>query len=165
MSAVIRRELRRMEPDLVFLSLGNTLREIAAVVVLPLRVATSVAGAAAIVAMLLGAIGLYGVVAYLVTQRTREFAIRSTLGARTEVLLRLVVSTGAWMLAVGVAAGAILAVVLTRAVAWVVPVLVPTDPVVWAGALLLIVGVGTIAYVGPARQVIRLNLTQALRVD
>ena len=165
LSAAIRRELRRMEPDLVFPSQGNTLRAKAAEVVLPLRVATSVASAAAIVAMLLGAIGLYGVVAYLVTQRTREFAVRSALGARAEALLRLVVLTGAWMLAAGVAAGAVLAVVMARAVAWIVPGIVLTDPVVWAGALLLVVGVGTSAYVGPARQVVRLNPTQALRVD
>ena len=165
LAADIRSELRRTEPDLLFLPQGDTLRETAAVTMLPFRVAASVASASAVVAMVLGAVGLYGIVAFLVVQRTREFAIRSTLGARSGALVRLVLSTGAWVVAAGLVVGAGLAVVATRAIASVVYGIIAEDPVVWAGALLLLVGVAAAAFAGPARRVVRLNLTQALHVD
>ena len=93
LSADIRRELRGMEPDLFFFLQGDTLRETADVAMLPFRIGASVASASGIVAMVLGAIGLYGVIAYLVAGRTREFAIRAALGARSGALLRLVLAT------------------------------------------------------------------------
>ena len=165
LSADIRRELRRMEPDIFFFLQGDTLRETAAVTMLPFRVAASVASAAGVVALVLGAIGLYGVVAYLVTRRTREFAIRAALGARSGALLRLVLATGGWVVTLGLGAGAVLALGVSRVVTQAAGGISPADPVAWAGALLLIVGVAAAAHVGPARRVVRLDLTQALQVD
>ena len=81
LSADIRRELRGMEPDLFFFLQGDTLRETADVTMLPFRIGASVASASGVVAMVLGAIGLYGVIAYLVAGRTREFAIRGGAGS------------------------------------------------------------------------------------
>ena len=161
----IRREFRRMEPDIFFFFQGDTLREIADVAMLPFRIAASVSGAAGIVAMLLGAVGLYGVVAYVVARRTRELAIRSVLGARSGSLLRLVLASGAWVIAVGAGVGAALAALVTRLAAQVVPGIAPGDPVVWAGVLLLIVGVTSAAHVEPARRILRLDLTRALHVE
>ena len=161
----IRRELRRMEPDLFLFFEGDTLREIAGVAMLPFRIAAAVSGAAGIVAMLLGAVGLYGVVAYVVARRTRELAIRSVLGARSGSLLRLVLAGGAWVIAVGAGVGAALAALVTRLAAQVVPGIAPGDPVVWAGVLLLITGVTAAAHVGPARRILRLDLTRALHVE
>ena len=161
----IRRELRRMEPDLFFFFEGDTLREIAGVAMLPFRIAASVSGAAGIVAMLLGAVGLYGVVAYVVARRTRELAIRSVLGARSGSLLRLVLAGGAWVIAVGAGVGAALAALVTRLAAQVVPGVAPGDPAVWAGVLLLITGVTAAAHVEPARRILRLDLTRALHVE
>ena len=117
-------------------------------------------------ALALGAIGLYGVVAYLVMQRRREFAIRAALGARSGALLRLVLATGGWVVAFGVGSGAVLAFVATRVVARMTGGGIPlADPVVWAGALLLTVAVAAAAHVGPARRIMRLDLTQTLRVE
>ena len=164
-AADIRREFRRMEPDLFFFFEGDTLREIAGVAMLPFRIAASVSGAAGIVAMLLGAVGLYGVVAYVVARRTRELAIRSVLGARSGSLLRLVLAGGAWVIAVGAGVGAALAALVTRLAAQVVPGIAPGDPVVWAGVLLLIVGVTAAAHVEPARRILRLDLTRALHAE
>ena len=161
----IRRELRRMEPDLFFFFQGETLREIAGVAMLPFRIAASVSGAAGIVAMLLGAVGLYGVIAYVVARRTRELAIRSVLGAHSGSLLRLVLASGAWVIAVGAGVGAALAALVARLAAQVMPGVAPGDPLVWAGVLLLIVGVTAAAHVEPARRILRLDLTRALHAE
>ena len=166
LSADIRRELRRIEPDVFFPRQGDTLRETAAVSMRPTRTAAYVASASGGVALALGAIGLYGVVAYLVMQRRREFAIRAALGARSGALLRLVLATGGWVVAFGVGSGAALAFVATRVVARMTGGGIPlADPVVWAGALLLTVAVAAAAHVGPARRIMRLDLTQTLRVE
>ena len=154
-----------MEPDLFFFLQGDTLRETADVTMLPFRIGASVASASGIVAMVLGAIGLYGVIAYLVAGRTREFAVRAALGASAGTLLRLVLATGAWVVAVGVAAGAGLALVATRILAQAANGLSPADPLVWGSVLLLLVAVCTAAFAGPARRMVRLDVPRALRVD
>ena len=115
--------------------------------------------------MLLGTVGLYGVVAYLVVRRTREFAIRSALGARSASLVRLVLSTGAWVVGLGAGIGAVLAVGVTRLASQVMPGVTLADPVVWGGTLPLIAGVAAAAHVGPARRIVRLDLTRALNVE
>ena len=165
LSAVIRRELRRMEPDVFFHLQEDTLRETAAAAMLPNRIAATVASASGLAALVLGAVGLYGVVAYLVLRRTREFAIRSALGARTGTLLRLVLGTGAGVAALGAGVGAVLAFVLTRLASQVAPGIPLADPVVWTGVLLLIVAVTAVAHVGAARRILRLDLARALHVE
>lgn len=154
-----------MEPDLFFFLQGDTLRETADVTMLPFRIGASVASVSGIVAMMLGAIGLYGVIAYLVAGRTREFAIRAALGARSGTLLRLVLATGAWVVAVGVAAGAGLALLVTRVAAQAANGIAPADPVAWGSVLLLLVAVCAAAFAGPALRTVRLDVQRALRVD
>ena len=165
LSADIRRELRGMEPDLFFFLQGDTLRETADVTMLPFRIGASVASASGVVAMVLGAIGLYGVIAYLVAGRTRELAIRAALGARSGTLLRHVLATGAWVVAVGVGAGAGLALLATRVAAQAANGLASADPLVWGSVLLLLVAVCTAAFAGPARRMVRLDVPRALRMD
>ena len=163
LSADIRRELRRMEPDVFFFLEGNTLRETAAVRLRPTRTAAFAVIASGVVALLLGAIGLYGVVAQLVTRRSGEFAIRAALGARSGALLRLILATSGWVVALGVGSGTASALLATRVVAHMTSGGVRSpDPVVWASALLLIVGVVAAAHVGPACRLVRLNLTRTL---
>ena len=144
---------------------GDTLRETAAVTMLPFRAAAAVASASGMVALVLGAIGLYGVVAYLIARRTREFAIRAALGARSGALLRLVLATGGWMVTLGVGIGAVLAFAVSHVVAPAAGGIPPADPVVWTGALLLVLGVAAAAHVGPASRVVRLDLTRALHAE
>ena len=165
LAADIRRELRRREPDVFFYLQGDTLREKADVTMLPYRLGASVASASGVVAMVLGAIGLYGVIAFLVAGRTRELAIRSALGARPGILLRSVLAAGGRVVALGVGGGAVLALAATRVVAGATGGVAPADPVVWAGALLLVVGIAAAAHVGPARRVVRLDLKRALQAD
>ena len=165
LAADIRRELRRREPDVFFYLQGDTLREKADVTMLPYRVGASVASAAGVVAMVLGAVGLYGVIAFLVAGRTRELAIRSALGARPAALLGLVLAAGGRVVALGVGGGAVLALAAARVVARATGGVAASDPVVWAGALMLVAGVAAAAHVGPARRVVRLDLKRALQVD
>ena len=162
----IRGELRRMEPDVFFSNQGDTLRETAAVRLRPNRIAASLVTASGLVALLLGAVGLYGVVAYLVARRSREFAIRAALGARSGALLRLLLGTGGWVVAFGIGSGAVLTFAATRVVASMTSDgFPPPDPAVWAGALLPITAVAAAAHIGPARRVLKLDLTRALRVE
>ena len=162
----IRGELRRMEPDFFFSNQGDTLRETAAVRLRPNRIAASLVIASGLVALLLGAVGLYGVVAYLVARRSREFAIRAALGARSGALLRLVLATGGWVVAFGVGSGAVLTFAATRVAASMTPDgFPPPDPAAWAGAILVITAVAAAAHIGPARRVVRLDLTRTLHAD
>ena len=163
LAADIRRELRRTEPDLFFLK-TETLRETADVTVLPFRLAATVAGASGIVAALLGVVGLYGVIAYLVVRRTGEIAIRSALGARTGALLRHVLATGGWVVAVGLGSGAVLALVVHGVAARVAAGVLAADAVVWTGVLLLLVAVCAAAFVAPALRIVKLDVSRALNV-
>ena len=165
LAADIRRELRRREPDVFFYLQGDTLREKADVTMLPYRVGASVASASGVVAMALGAVGLYGVVAFLVAGRTRELAIRSALGARPAALLGLVLAAGGRVVVLGVGGGAVLALAAARVVAGAPGGVAASDPVVWAGAILLVAGVAAAAHVGPARRVVKIDLKRALQVD
>ena len=165
LAADIRRELRRREPDVFFYLQGDTLREKADVTLLPYRLGALVASASGVVAMVLGAIGLYGVIAFLVAGRTRELAIRSALGARPAALLGLVLAAGGRVVALGLGGGAVLALAATRAVARATGGVAAADPVVWVGALVLVAGVAAAAHVGPARRVVRLDLKRALQVE
>ena len=165
LAADIRRELRRREPDVFFYLQGDTLREKADVTMLPYRVGASVASASGVVAMALGAVGLYGVVAFLVAGRTRELAIRSALGARPAALLGLVLAAGGRVVVLGVGGGAVLALAAARVVAGATGGVAASDPVVWSGAILLVAGVAAAAHVGPARRVLTLDLKRALQVE
>ena len=163
LAADIRRELRRTEPDLFFLR-TETLRETADVTVLPFRLAATVAGASGIVAALLGVVGLYGIIAYLVVRRTGEIAIRSALGARTGALLRHVLATGGWVVAVGLGSGAVLAFVVHGVAARVAAGVLAADAVVWTGVLLPLVAVCAAAFVAPALRIVKLDVSRALNV-
>ena len=164
LAADIRRELSRTEPDLFFRQ-AETLRETADVTVLPFRLAASVAGASGIVAAVLGVIGLYGVIAYLVVRRTGEMAIRSALGARPGFLVRHILATGGGVVAVGLGSGAALALVVTRVAARAAAGVLAADAAVWGGVLLLLVAVCAAAFVAPALRIVRLDAPRALQAD
>jgi predicted permease len=104
----LERELRALDPDLVFLETG-TLRAAADVRLFPIRVGAWLIGASGLLALLLAAIGLYGVIAFSVSRRVREIGIRKTLGAETTSVVRLVVRRGMLLVLAGGLLGAVLA--------------------------------------------------------
>jgi putative ABC transport system permease protein len=119
----------------------------------------------AFIAVLLAAAGIYGVIAYLVTLRTREFGIRMALGADTGSVLRLVVNRGLALTAVGLAVGMVGAVGLTRVLRGTVYGVSITDPATFGAMAAVLGGVALAACVSPARRAARVDPSVALRYE
>jgi predicted permease len=115
------------------------------------------------VALLMAAIGIYGVLAFGVTQRVREFGIRTALGADRASILRLVVGQGLRTAGAGIIAGIAAALVLTRFMQSLVFGVSASDPLVVAGAAALLLAVAMVASYIPARRATRVDPMVALR--
>jgi putative ABC transport system permease protein len=119
----------------------------------------------AIVALLLAAVGLYGVISYTVSQRTREVGLRVALGARPSDIRRMVFGEGVPVVAVGLTAGLAFALVLTRYLESLLYGVRAADPVAHALAVLVLALVAAGAHVGPVRRALRVDPAVALRHD
>jgi putative ABC transport system permease protein len=121
-------------------------------------------GSFAGVALLLAMVGIYGVIAYSVAQRTREVGIRRALGAQQGDILRLVLGQGLGLSLAGVAIGIGGAFALTRVMKGFLFQVSATDPTTIVGVALLFVGVALVASYIPARRATRIDPMAALRV-
>jgi putative ABC transport system permease protein len=119
----------------------------------------------AVLAVLLAAAGIYGVLAYSVAQRTREIGIRLALGADRWQVLRLVLRQGLLISLVGVIAGASGALFLTRLLASFLHQVSPTDPLTFMTVALLLVVVALVACYVPARRAVRVDPVKTLRQE
>jgi putative ABC transport system permease protein len=117
------------------------------------------------IALILGAVGIYGVLAYTVSQRTREIGIRMALGANRKDMLRLVVGQGLRLTLIGIAVGLAGSFAATRALASLLFGVSPADLPTFAGVSLLLVAVAMLACYIPARRAMKVDPMVALRYE
>ena len=129
------------------------------------RLTMLVASGFALAALMLGAVGIYGIMAHLVVQRTREIGIRVALGALPREILRLVLRQGALVAGLGITAGMLGALAVTRLLSGLLFRTAPTDPLTLVGTALLLAAAAAVASAVPALRATRVDPVDALRAD
>ena len=160
----LRTLLASMNPNLPIVA-AMDFEEYAQLTLIPQRVAASVSGSLGLVGLLLAAIGVYGVTAYMVTSRTREIGIRVALGAQPRDVLRMVIRQGLSLTLAGAAIGLVLAAAAGRLIVSLLMGVGPLDVVTFAGAAALFALIGVAACYVPARRALRINANEALRYE
>ena len=160
--ATLRREIAVLDKDLP-LSDIKTLEQVASGAVARTRFTMLLLSAFAGVALLLAAVGIYGVMSYAVTQRTHEIGIRVALGATRRHVISLVARQGLTLALVGLGAGLTAALAMTRVMSSLLFGVSATDPITFAGIALLLIGVALGACFVPARRATKMDPMVALR--
>jgi len=163
-AAAIRSGLRQMSGEQVMYGV-QTMEEVIAETLATRRVSMIVLGVFAALALGLASIGIYGVISYLVGQRTHEIGVRIALGAKQSDVIGLVLREGMKMTAIGVVLGLITAAGLTRLMANLLFGVSATDPLTFAGVAVVLTLVATTACYVPARRAMRVDPIVALRYE
>jgi len=162
--SVVRQAVRRVDPRLSARRArvaDDYVREALA----PTRFTLALLGTFAIIALVLSIVGLYGSIAYTVTQRTREIGIRIALGATSKGIATLVIGDGVRLLALGLILGVATALASTRALTSLLYGVSSVDPLTFVAIALLVVIITTAASLAPARRAAQIDPVDALRAD
>jgi putative ABC transport system permease protein len=164
LSEAIRREVRVVDPNEPVFGV-RTMNEVVAIALAQRRFTMLLLALFAATALALSAIGIYGVMAYFVTQRTHEIGIRMALGASRRAVLGMVLGQGAKLAAGGVVAGLLGAVAMTRAIAALLFDVSPRDPATLVALSLALCAIAMLACYVPARRATRVDPIRALRYE
>jgi putative ABC transport system permease protein len=159
-----RGEMQKMDPELPMAAVA-TMDQLLADSLSRSRFTMLLLGIFAAVALLLAAVGIYGLIAYSVTQRTQELGIRIALGAQRRDVLRLVLAQGTRLTLLGVAIGVFAALALSRLLATLLFGVSATDPLTYAAVAALLGFAALAACVIPARRAMRVDPMVALRYE
>jgi predicted permease len=160
----VRREALAIDSDLVVVE-ATTMGERANMSLFPVRAGSALLAGFSALAVLLASVGLYGLVAYWVGQRTREIGIRMAMGAETTRITTLVLKQGMVLAAVGVLLGLAAGLALSQVLASVLYEISPWDPVTFIGSALLLLAVSLLANAIPARRAANVDPMMALRYE
>jgi macrolide transport system ATP-binding/permease protein len=160
----MRETLLALEPGLLFLD-NQTMNAQVSATLFPVRAAAVLLTVFSALALLLASIGLYGVIAFAVTRRTREIGIRLAIGAPRRSVLAMVMRQGLILATVGLGAGLVLAAAATRIVAGGLYGTGAYDPVAWTAASVVLLAIAALANFIPARRAMRIDPVDALRTE
>jgi putative ABC transport system permease protein len=163
-AAMVTNSIREVDAEVPLLNI-QTMEESVSASLSPQRFTMLLLVAFAGTALLLAAAGIYGVMAYMVTRRTREIGVRMALGAAASDVLRLVIGQGMWTTATGLAIGIGGAFALTRTMQSLLFGVSTTDPMTLAGVVLLLAAVSVLACWVPARRATKVDPLVALRYE
>jgi predicted permease len=163
-AAAIRAAVRGLDPLLPVYGLQTMSDVVADSLVRPRFLSLLLASFSAI-ALLLAAVGIYGVMAYSVSQRTQEIGVRMALGAKTSDVLKMVLGQGTKLVALGIGIGLLGAFALTRLMATLLFEVSATDPVTFVAVVALLVVVALLACFIPARRATKVDPIIALRYE
>src|SRR5215472_254645 len=164
LAAEVKRETWNIDRQIP-VSLVQSMDELMAVSLAQHRFNMSLLGLFAALALVLAAVGIYGLMSYAVTQRTHEIGIRVAIGAQRRDVLGLVVAEGTKLALLGIVAGVAFALVLTRFMTSLLFEVAPTDPTTFFGVAILLALTGLLACYIPARRAMRVDPMVALRYE
>jgi putative ABC transport system permease protein len=162
LAASVRSEVRKLEPNLPIADM-RTMKEIVSASIAQRRFEMLLTSAFAVVAVLLGVIGVYGVVSLSVANRTREIGLRMALGASPSAVMRWVFARGLRPVVIGASVGALSAVIIATSLRSLLFAVAPTDPLSLAAVALILLCASLLACYLPARRAAGLNPADLLR--
>jgi putative ABC transport system permease protein len=160
--SAIRRIVNRLEPEAAIPTV-HTMKEIVSRSLAPQRFQLALLSSFAAAALLLAAMGIYGVLAFATSHRTTEIGIRMALGARATQILKSTLLRGMTPALIGLGAGLCLSAAFARIFRTLMSQVHPLDPIAYAGTAIVIITVALLACILPARRAAKLNPVEALR--
>ena len=164
MTSAVLQQISRVDPDQPVYQV-KTMDEYLGESMAQRRLSTVLLGVFAALALILAALGVYGMMSYLVSQRTREIGVRMALGARQLDILKLVVRHGMWLSILGIAVGVAAALLLTRIMTSSLYGISASDPLTYLGISALLALIALLACLIPARRALKVDPIIALRYE